>query len=388
MKNAYIPSSIMTAIIVVLLFFVLAACNSGSPHHDDTAADMHHNATNNNKEIFISEPLWITKQNFANNQAARGIVRTNYSMRDSIMSWWEDYHENIYDMLRWSEVGFAVNTDVSDSLRLILINAWENERLAAAMPFNHAFFKDLVSGIDFVIVRGSYIESGDGMGGFMSSSASNAQIAIDIAPREAWCFTWVLFHEFGHALGLGDSLSDLFADELMGCKQLPEFLRESKIRVFLGSIFDRTLLRQMEAQNRTNEFWAAALHSEEAYKAIWDEHIPTYICFQNIRLLRTVSQKLRPYFPIGYDHELSSELYQLTGSGIEDVIDTILMLWEFFHGENGQNYEQYYTKLNELHNLVKLITGLAYEFDIYLIEGFTDFVINDHHIRHKRSQEQ
>jgi len=74
----------------------------------------------------------------------------------------------------------------------------------------------------------------------------------------------VFIHENGHSWGLGESLTELLAEEYT------HKFRHRKHDWEYCTVFDRALLEKTNA----TDFWHAALKSEAAYSNLWDKNLP------------------------------------------------------------------------------------------------------------------
>ena len=154
------------------------------------------------------EPLWLTAPEFRNISAAGGRVETNRALFDAIDRFWAEYYDDFPTEHRHPAFAsrglFPIDIRLSDMFRDTVRQAWREESLAAVMPFNQAFFDEVLSGVEFNFTR-SY-------GGLYMPSTVRSQIVISVDCRDF--FTHVALHEIGHALGLGEPLAELFSLEL------------------------------------------------------------------------------------------------------------------------------------------------------------------------------
>lgn len=233
------------------------------------------------------EPLWLTESQFRNENADGSRVRTNHAMLNAINQFWlenEDRIQNRYQ--RVIDGRYTINESLSDSLRETLVKAWANESIATVMPFNQAWFEEILSGVEFYFWRGEASPTGQ-----YRSSPVKSQISLRIDWQNVFVYHLVA-HELGHALGLGEALADLFAEELLGSclEEITSFTLG-----WDGSYdhsLDRYLLRTMENQGRGNEFWEAAFHSNSEYGRLWYRYMTNNIIFTDLELVSVLDHAI------------------------------------------------------------------------------------------------
>jgi len=124
------------------------------------------------------------------------------------------------------------------------------------------------------------------------------------------CFTFVAIHELGHALGLGETLADLFAEEFT--------VRSISIRpdenLAYNSTFDRTLLNLVGP----HLFWDAAFRSNTAYGTLWDAHFSHFLTHNEIQIVRGIFLATIPGTS-QYRPSLARAFEQYTGVTLEQA---------------------------------------------------------------------
>ena len=218
-------------------------------------------------------PSWLTESRFTNEDAIGDKVRSNGVFNDAISEFFEQNHEYfslVYEATWYQNLSearnerYPIDEQISDMFRLVLVQSWQDESLSTVMPFTQDWFEEILNGIDFYLTT----DAGRGVGNHYWTSPTRSEISL--TADCVWFFTHTAAHELAHALGVGEALANLFADLLLGVDYV-DYLRFGGDWIFADPMFERTLLTIMENQDRGNDFWAAAFHSEAEMNRIWDE---------------------------------------------------------------------------------------------------------------------
>lgn len=225
------------------------------------------------------------------------------------------------------------------------------DSFSQVLPFNAAFIDQVLQDTFVYFARAPFM-----YGGRVIGNLGRSDVFINVAGNGGW-FVYTSLHEMGHVLGLGESLSDLFAQEFMGLSYsvtenvpqnrsyvlmqhtgttVPPLFRGTG-GIYYNSTFDRTLLRKLESQGRANEFWYAAFYSNKKYGQLWDRYMQ-YISFTELQTVRAVYHALWGWM---HEHEryinrvrLPREQFRaFTGQDYNIASIRLLTYWRFIMGE-------------------------------------------------------
>ena len=231
---------------------------------------------------FFSPP-WDTPL-YRNDNVVNDIT-TNFKLDTAIRNFFDSYYDAIQDAFHLIDI-YAINyaaangiwfdyapelVSLSDSFVEAFIQGFEEDDLARTFPFNSTYVRRVFSDYTFLFNPQ-----------FGGGSAGHDNIKTGTAGWGAGSDDWVVhvaLHEVAHALGLGESLSEIFAKELLNV-QWPDNSRDW----VYTTIFDYPLL---EAAGRAT-FFRAAFTSEHAYRTLWGEHFNFIVGYQNLALARMV----------------------------------------------------------------------------------------------------
>lgn len=209
------------------------------------------------------------------------------------------------------------------------------------------------------------------------------QLLAEMQDISEFLFVFVTLHELGHALGLGESLADLFAESVMGMDgPVREYTRFEMLDVAVmdsnlayDSTFDRSLLRRLERQGRGGEFWEAAFHSEARYQELWDSEFGEYVSSFELQTARAVF-----YMSMSDDSisgSVSGPFLEYSGGITLDFAGILLLRdWRAFAEEGNQD------ALNRAIWLIGIFNEFAYTRNIEPQPNVLDFVIASHIFRH------
>jgi hypothetical protein len=296
---------------------------------------------------------------------------TNGSMFQAIDQFWVDHQADIQNADK------VLNERLSNTFQEIITEAWANESFADAMPFNHDYFTEVVHGINFIFTRGG----ADNMAGQYLSFRTRSQIFVRVdyphpqGHREG--FVYVALHELGHALGLGESMTDLFSVGLL--QKNPESIWEQGQAFHVRHDFDSTLLRMMEAEDRGDELWYAAFHSDAEYETLWDEYMSEYISFRDLNIIRRIAAA--KVYHTDIFTQLEAAFKQAAGNHmtIEAMEIDMIRIWTMLHGRDTIEADRV-NYMNELNRWVEICNTLTVQFRLQPFHSHVD-VHRNHHIR-------
>jgi len=328
------------------------------------------------------------------NQNLTGTVTTNGALAIAIWDFWEDaglqYNTNFYDYIRYRHIrAFPYDPYLSDWFKEVFKQGFYEDDLSRSMPFSIEFLEQIFLDVPVYIAWWSggapglalpYLERGDI---FIGITGSDAARRLE--------FVFLAFHEMAHALGLGESLADLFAEEFLG---LPYATAESGLnnvssvlggavissnqirgRFYYSSTFDRVLLRKLEAQGRADEFWFAAFHSNAEYARLWDRYMSEYMTFNEMQNARAVSRTMF-HNP---NPRLSNEFREMFGFGINEVERGLLIYWHIMMDENLD--EERVAAKARFNELIAQLSYFATTQRLNPAQAVLDHFISNHHFR-------
>ena len=121
--------------------------------------------------------------------------------------------------------------------------------------------------------------------------------------------TFTTLHELAHALGLGETLADLFAEKFMGI--------DSRGRADYNLAYNSTLDRLLLERAGAVRFWEAAYSSNADFGALWDEYFGDIISHDEIQLIRGISLETNHRLLYGFRPYLEREFQNFTGISTE-----------------------------------------------------------------------
>ena len=241
-------------------------------------------------------------------------------------------------------------------------------------------------------------------------------ILVGMQEIAEFTFVYVTIHELGHALGLGESLSELFTMNIMGIDgSMDETITVELLRIVLNALissaggtideetqlyfenmvtelfggeggfplndwlghfpydttFDNSLLSRMERQGRAGEFWEAAFHSNARFSEIWDQEFGEYISSADLQTVRSV------YFNSLFNSSLATEFEAYSGGiDLSFAGRMILRDWRSLVYENDTDV------LPRLQWLIDVFTEFASTRDLMPQPHVLDDVITKHIFRH------
>ncbi|MCL2564809.1 MAG: stalk domain-containing protein [Defluviitaleaceae bacterium] len=156
---------------------------------------------------------------------------------------------------------------LSDSFGSAFIEGFQNDSLSQIFPFNAVYLESVFNSIDFALYA-------TGSGGILTTIPGTNRRLVAIAGIPAMeddNFVFTAIHEVGHAIGLGESLTNLFTELFLDTSPARPgtalYIHEGSYMNYWwerNSYFDRPFLDAVGVQ----EFWQAAFTSNEAYLAL------------------------------------------------------------------------------------------------------------------------
>ena len=183
-------------------------------------------------------------------------------------------------------------------------------------------------------------------------------------------FEFIALHELGHALGLGESLADLFAETYLGANGS---IRNTA-NLEYNSTFDRLLLE------RTGEivFWHTAFKSNDAYARLWNEHFSHLI---NHRELEMVKGVVRSYYFGHLDNNSVCNFHLYSGHPLTIASSQILSDFVFL-ATTEQSHQNWATIYNHFRDWVTVFVDFSRIHSLETTPSVLDHVITSHNGRH------
>lgn len=320
-----------TILLIFLTVFLIAAAGLGTLYILGLAEE--------GEPAFFYQfsPLWELEDQFQSS----GAISMNSSgvVRDTLSNFWQHYIRHID---KYFSEELPIDPDLNQHARQVISQAFLQDTIR--LPFTQAYLDKILENTYFYFAYvsemydlgfiGQYIPQGSHSYVFVSSFnvekslmyltyLLNAELIslgiydLDILGPEYRAefeselqelaqllremsehyFIFTTLHELGHAFGLGETLSDLFAESLLDINY--SFRGQEGSYAALGifgedggfaynSTFDRSLLRHLERQGRGNDFWEGAFHSNAVYNELWNSVFGGYILAEDLELARAV----------------------------------------------------------------------------------------------------
>ena len=292
-----------------------------------------------------NEPRWVSDPTLQNRTPLRGPNRSNGALVAEIFQFLLDhahdapgYHGGIVDIPGERRGVANINMRLSDILSEHIRRGWQNDTFWT--PFNNYYFNIILDNTHFALYSGggpSFVQTSFYHAReFDSHIGANIHLpdrrfgASPVPAGNSWRRQWpeintlsdfdewdwylqfplraiyTILHEFGHALGLNESLNELFVESLFrgyfprnyarfyvlpcGTRinyDLPGYRRDRVGRMFNGDIsystvFVETLQNLMTSQGRAEEFWRTAFHSNQAFIELWDAELGHVVTFDDL----------------------------------------------------------------------------------------------------------
>jgi len=180
-------------------------------------------------------------------------------------------------------------------------------------------------------------------------------------------------HEVGRALGLHDSLTSLFSEVFLDIRRFWEIGFWD-----YGTCWDRLLMYSAGDE----VFWRAAFTSNEAYGALWNEHLGYIIPYDDLMMARgvmTVIQRTQRGWPWYLEHEngnaLIEGLIERTGnSNITDILETLPL--RFYRAQTGALPEALaHSEIYRIAAVIEDLSAFGAERDVLPFHSVDNYVI-------------
>jgi hypothetical protein len=354
----------------------------------------------------VAGPLWVMEGGYAN--AGQANLEGNGALMQSLEAFWQQYARHVtanYTGLMPVQDAppalrngiYVVDKGLSDKARQAISQGFGKDTLR--LPFSQTYLDMLLSNMLFYFAlapeinySGQYVTAGNES--FVFSKVSERQTQREHPDWAQRTFIQTLLHELGHAMGLGETLTDLFTETIMGFEYSIRGPNAFDYQNYQGnggfaydSTFDRTLLRALEAQGRGHELWEAAFHSNAAYEALWDEHFSAYATLDELQTARGL------YFALTYDTgggaAGAAAFEQAAGTSVESAGQQMLLDWRMIMGEShpenlhsgAVTEEQRNAAIVRFRRWVEYFASYANSQEIAPQPHVLDIVINTHIIR-------
>ena len=314
------------------------------------------------------QPVW-TLPHFTNSQIEARL--SNNALSQAIEQFYNQNHTHITRIYQGADNQgrYPIDPYMNQIFRNTLSRGFQTDSISRTMPFNSDFLNTVLENTYFYLARPNNL-SNYYMGTYTNWGATS-YIFVSVRGTAPEDFTFVTLHELGHALGLGETLADLFAEEFMGIEgsvRLEENLA-------YNSTFDRLLL------NRTGpiRFWDAAFRCNSAFEALWDENFSSFITHREMQTIRGLTLATIPG-TFQYKPGIASTFEEFTNTPLH-------LFSRQFHtdflvlAEHGQSQPQL-GEAARFRDLVTIYTHFSQLHDIAPSKSVWDFALDSHRSRH------
>ena len=248
------------------------------------AYTLFHDAWETEFEIIVDflAPPWDTLQ--YRNDTVYANIATNFMLDVALRRFFDDNYDAIlaaahlldidgmnYAAAQGHKFDYAPELiAISDLFVEAFIQGFEADELTKTFPFNSDFVRRIFADYTFVFNPE-----------FSGGSAGFDNINIGVNGFGNGSDDWVIhvtLHEIGHALGLGESLAEVFSREFLNAQWV-----DSPDWVYT-TIFDYPLMQRVGRA----EFFRVAFTSNHTYITLWMEHFGEVVDFQRLALARSV----------------------------------------------------------------------------------------------------
>ena len=177
--------------------------------------------------------------------------------------------------------------------------AFEHDATFKSFPFNEKYLEEALDGSSPLLVPDVDAR------GWENTAAANYgtngnRIVYNMNPAKNPCLNDIndrngfgpqLAHELGHSMGLGESLTSLFAEIITGDNKVgsPGYLigqnqASLPFNFVYSSAYDRILLVKVGEKS----FWTAVLSGTDSYRKLWNDNMGDIVSFDDMQLVRAV----------------------------------------------------------------------------------------------------
>jgi len=295
-----------------------------------------------------------------------------------------------YQGLQLMEHGWAYPYDphLSDVFIQKFLAGFSADSMSQVLPFSTQFLEHTLENtfMYFAFPPTAYRFHG-------RAYTSETRSYVFVGTANASAFLNLALHEIGHDLGLGESLTGLFAEEFLGLEHSVQDPASQQTilnthqggswpgGLYYNSTFDRKLLRKLEAEGRAYEFWYAAFHSNAAYAQLWNRYMSEYMTFRQMQSARALYAVLINPFGVA-DRALQDEFREYAGIQIHWVISQIITDWRIIADTNRGNDEARNTALLRLAENMHIVDEFARIQNIPPRQAVMDGILNIHRLRY------
>jgi len=256
-------------------------------------------------------------------------------------------------------------TSTCASFREILTQGFLQDSFLQTKPFNAAFIDEVLQNVYFCFARRH--DNQQLFTGFYTSAPNSQSSKIWVNPsRNSLCFAHTVIHELGHALGLGETLSDLKAELFIG--QTSSNRHNSDLAY--NATFDRMLLSSVGA----DKFWTAAYYSNAAYGQLWDEVFGDIITHKELEIVRGVA------FAGLVDNNVNNTF---SASANLTLNQASALIHQYFVSLNDNTLSDTQRKenLNHLRSWIDFYVSFAIQNSLSMSPSVHDWIIANHNTR-------
>ncbi|MCL2287083.1 MAG: hypothetical protein FWC32_12070 [Firmicutes bacterium] len=357
--------------IAVLLFtnvFMFYLLYSQRQAHDAQEGNLYY-------ALLATAPLW---SDIGLVNPTRAEATTNKSSATAIMQFYEEHLVNIRENcpIRYTEFCCARDEKISRDFQQLLIDGFRYDNLAKTKPFTWEYVYMVLNNVYFYFAKNynGQTRAGSYTAG-RSSNLSHLYVSTE-KPSPYW-FAFTVFHELGHAFGLGETLSNLLAEQFLGLDRPLMTWRN----LAYNPTFDRILLQKVGAIR----LWDAAFYSNAAFGKLWDEYFGHIVTHDEIQIVRGV------YLTSMLRAETAASFERFSKTTLRKSFDIIYTNFKRLTGIYGQpmNDTVRRTVQNELRQEVDMFLRFAKrQSNIRTSASVLDWVLCNHRYRYNLTRNQ
>ncbi|MCL2287084.1 MAG: hypothetical protein FWC32_12075 [Firmicutes bacterium] len=319
--------------------------------------------------LLAATPLW-SDIGFVN--STREVAATNKSSATKIMEFYEEYLVNIRENcpIRYTEFCCARDEEISRAFQQLLIDGFREDELAKTMPFTWEYVEMVLGNVIFYFAKNynGQTRAGSYTAG-RSSNLSHLYVCTD-KPSPYW-FAFTVLHELGHAFGLGETLSNLLAEQFLGLDRPLMTWRN----LAYNPTFDRIILHEVGAIR----LWDAAFYSNAAFGELWDEVFGHIVTHNEMEIVRGV------YLTGMLRSEIAPSFERFSKTTLRDSFDIIYINLKRLMGEYGPTMDSGTRRIvyAELRKEVEILVSFAgRQSKMKPSPSVLDWVLSNHRYRY------